>query len=968
MMMTDPTSASFGTLLQSFRKRRHLTQQVLADALGIHSRTLGRWEQGDYLPASKALVLELASQLRLDEQETRQLLEASLTALAPYWLVPLPRNLYFTGREEVLSALHTQLGGEQAVALTQSSALSGLGGVGKTQIALEYAYRHALEYSAVFWIGAETEEQIVASLVHIAEALQLPEREDKDQQRVIAAVQRWLSTHGQWLLVWDNVEDLALLDRFMPSTRSGAILLTTRLQALGTLARGLQLAPMEQEEGMLLLLHRAKVLEPEATGEQMRQLAERMPAQYAAATELVAELGGLPLALDQAGAYLEETKCGLPAYLTLLRSQRAALLKLRGEGSRAHPASVSTTFTLAITATAQRHPAVWDLLHVCALLQSDAIPEELFHQSGEYLGALLKAVCCERLEWNRVVGIACNYSLVSRQPEVQTLSIHRLVQAVLLDAMTEAEREQWTRRIIKALDTTFPEIAPDLDTTIWRQCERLLPHAHVCMHLADAEKEAFALTSLAHKVGRYLQARGQFGEAEPLYQKSWHIRESLLGPEHPHVATVLSSLATLYREQGRYEEAEALCQRALRIWEVNGGSDDLEVAATLTYLGSLYVEQGKYEEAELLLLRGLQIREQAPDSNNLQVAHSLNILATIYRRKGSYEHAASLLQRALSIREQALGPEHPRVASPLYNLANLWLEQENYVQAEPLFQRALHIWEQALGPEHPNVAFSLNGLAISYSGQENYVQAEPLFQRALHIWEQALGPEHPHLASPLQELARLYQNQQNYAQAELLFHQALSLRERHLGSCHTETAQTLHDLALFYQKQGHLGRAIPLVQRAYSIRLQTLGNTHPKTVESRMLSTQLLQEQEDAQEESAATIQAQETPDLQREGHVGGEAPLPRPLQDVENLPFSPDGPLRAFLAARCHLHPRAWCRFADLWQAYLEWTENQHERYPLSQRAFGAQLERHGCRRDRTKTARIWRGIALLSKPDDRR
>ncbi|HEU5226567.1 MAG TPA: helix-turn-helix domain-containing protein [Ktedonobacteraceae bacterium] len=298
MSLTEHDVASFGALLKTFRKRRRLTQQQLAATIGMHRSTITRWEQGDVLPESKTLVLELARHLRLDDQETRHLLEASLTALAPYWLVSLPRNPFFTGREEILEALHRQLGMDQAVALTQSSALHGLGGVGKTQTALEYVYRYALEYSAVFWIGAETEESIVSSLLHIAEVLQLPERDDEDQQRVVAAVQRWLNMHGQWLLVWDNVEDLALLDRFLPSTRSGAMLITTRRQTLGTFARGLPLLPMEQEEGMLFLLRRAKVLVPEATCEHLRRFAEQMPAEYRAAEELVTVMGGLPLALD----------------------------------------------------------------------------------------------------------------------------------------------------------------------------------------------------------------------------------------------------------------------------------------------------------------------------------------------------------------------------------------------------------------------------------------------------------------------------------------------------------------------------------------------------------------------------------------------------------------------------------------------------------------------------------------------
>lgn len=152
MTETEQELLSFGTLLKAFRTHRRLTQQQLAQAIGTHRGSIIRWEQGDFLPDSKTTVLELAKQLHLSDQEARRLLEASLTALAPYWLVPFPRNLFFTGREKILETLHTQLSTNQAVALTQASALSGLGGVGKTQIALEYAYRHALEYSAVFWI------------------------------------------------------------------------------------------------------------------------------------------------------------------------------------------------------------------------------------------------------------------------------------------------------------------------------------------------------------------------------------------------------------------------------------------------------------------------------------------------------------------------------------------------------------------------------------------------------------------------------------------------------------------------------------------------------------------------------------------------------------------------------------------------------------------------------------------------
>jgi tetratricopeptide (TPR) repeat protein len=958
-------SGSFGETLKTFRKRQRLTQKHLAQQLGVHTNTISLWELGARLPATRGLVLELALHLALNEPETRQLLESSLTALTPYWLVPSPRNPFFTGREEILKALHAQLKVEQSVALTQSSALHGLGGVGKTQIALEYAYRYALEYSAVFWIGAETEEQVIASLLYIAEALQLPEREDKDQQRVVSAVQRWLIAHSQWLLIWDNVEDLALLDRFLPATRSGAILLTTRRQALGALARGLDLLPMEQEEGILFLLRRAKVLDPEATGEQMDQFAERMPAQYAAAADLVTELGGLPLALDQASAYLEETHCGLPAYLNLFRAQRVTLLQRRGERSRDHPASVSTTFALAIAATVHSHPAVRDLLQICALLQPDAIPEEIFRQGGGHLGPTLEAVCHDPLEWDRVVGVACSYSLLSRQPDEQTLSIHRLVQAALLDAMTEAEREQWNRQAIKALAVVFPDIRLATEYTAWKHAKHLLPHTLLCLHRAEAREESLPFASLTYKVAQYLREQSRYAEAEPLYQRALRIQEQVLGPEHPEVATLLNYLSAMYHEQSKYAEAERLLQRVLRIREQVLGPEHPDVARTLNNLALIYQMQSRYAEAEQLLQRALPILERVLGPDQPSVANALNTLGVIYSILARYREAEQLLQRVLHIRKRTQGSDHPHTANACYNLAGLFQDQGQNTEAERLYRRALHIWEQALGPEHPDVALVLNDLGKLFLSQGNYVEAERLYRRALHIWEQALGPEHPDVARAFTSLANLFRDQGQDGEAEAFYHRSLAIREKYLDSHHPETAETLHGLALLRKTQGKLDEAIFLAERVLTMRAQFIGAAHPKTLATRAFYACLMQEQACAGGEATSECCPEALPDPSgKKRHEDSASSSPR---EAVTLTLSEDDPLHAFLDACCKLHPRAWCRNSDLWQAYEQWAREQQECFPLSRRAFTAQVKAHGCRADRTNTTRVWRGIALVKKGCDR-
>lgn len=955
-------SQSFGELLKTYRKRQRLTQKHLAQHLDVHMNTISSWELGTYLPATRGLVLELARCLELSEPETRQLLEASLTALAPHWSVLLPRNPYFTGREEVLEALHAQLGIDQAVALTQSSALHGLGGVGKTQIALEYAYRHALEYSAVFWIGAETDGQVVTSFLHIAETLRLPERQNEDQQQVIAAVQRWLATHEQWLLIWDNVEDLPLLNRFLPARRAGALLITTRHQALGTFAQGLDLLPMELEEGTLLLLRRAKVLAPSATKKEVQQLASSMPEQYSAAVHLVTVLGGLPLALDQAGAYIEEAGCNLTGYLQRYEQQRLHLLDRRGDLGQDHPQSVATTLLLSMERVEREQDLAADLLRVCALLHADAIPEEFFLGGASALGPTLEPLAHHSSLLDQACATLRRFSLVQRHPETRTLSLHRLVQTVRRESMSQQEQATWLKRVSATICTVFPALSHDA----WPQCERLLPHVSVIVAATADDLADQSLTEVLRKAADYLRDRTRYEQAELFYQRALRLQEHLWGPEHPEVAKTLDGLAVLFFRQGNYEQVEPLYQRALQIWEQTLGPEDPTVARSLYGLARLKLRQGNYIQAESLYWWALRIWEQALGSEHPDIAKVLDGLAILSCHMGKYDQAEWLDQRALQIWEQTLGPEHPLVAYPLLMLGGIASEQGRYEQAEQRYRRCLHIREQALGPDHPEVAYTLQDWALLLSRQGKYEQAEALYRRSLQIWEQALGTEHAEIAAPLNGLANLYRSQGKHAEAASLYEQALQLREQHLGQTHPETAETLHDLALLRMSQGKGSEARPLAEGALAIRAQSLGDSHPQTLASQTLVAQLKETQRTSQDGVACPRGGEEC-----RRHISKEDLREQTCvtaQETTNGSRSDNDHLQEFLDACCELHPLAWCPIRDLRQAYEHWTVSCQGRIPLPRRAFATQLKARGCQVDRTSTARIWRGIRLVSDTPLRR
>ena len=566
------------------------------------------------------------------------------------WNVPYQRNPFFTGREELLKHLHDNLTNRKAAALIQ--AISGLGGIGKTQTAVEYAYRYRNDYHDILWVNAATRDTLIASFLDLAHRLNLPEKDEQDQNITVQAVKRWLEQHDHWLLIVDNADDLALAEDFLPTGGKGYILLTTRAQAPGTLADGIGVEKMDTEEGMLLLLRRAKVLAIEAP------LAQAPPADCAAAESIVIAMDGLPLALDQAGAYIEETHSGISAYLVSYRQRQTELLKRRGGTGKEHPEPVATTWSLSFEQVEQLNPMATDLLRVCAFLAPDAIPEELLIEGASELGTRLQPLTTDATRINDTLGVLLRYSLVERNTQERTLSIHHLVQAVLNESMNEQTRREWAKRTVRAVNLAFPDVT---DVKVWEQCERYLPHALVCARLIEAYSFEFAEAShLLHETAYYLNRRAQYPQAEPLYQRGLAIVEKQLGPKHPDTAGSLNNLAELYRARGKYGQAEPLCQRALAIREKQLGPEHPDTAESLNNLAGLYYTQGKYGQAE------------------------------------------PLNQRALAIREKQLGPEHPDTATSLNNLALLYHAQGKYGQAEPLYQRALAIREKQLGPEHPD--------------------------------------------------------------------------------------------------------------------------------------------------------------------------------------------------------------------------------------------------------------------------
>ncbi|MEA5449603.1 tetratricopeptide repeat protein [Leptolyngbya sp. CCNP1308] len=809
----------------------------------------------------------------------------------PPWLVPYGRNPYFTGRDQVLATLHQQLRDRQTAAISQTQAISGLGGIGKTQTAVEYAYRYRDDYRYVFWVGADTELELTTGYVAIAQTLNLPLKDAENQDETVQSVRVWLSREEGWLLIFDNADQPELVQPFLPREIKGHILVTSRAQDFQDLGivQAVEMETLNPEEAIAFLLTRTGRINLVGALAQPSQrlygirptpgtepLADNPDGQSAlrqgsipptplekggsrpgagadnsfpplvrgargdqisdieqsAATALAAELGYLPLALEQAAAYIVTNRVSFTDYLNSYRKQRLKRLEKAKPKLGHYPDSVATTWALNLKEVQKAAPAAAALLNYCAFLHPDAIPFNLFTQGaaelGEPLATALADAADDPLELYDLLNSLCSYSLVRVEPESQSFSLHRLVQEVIRVDLGEDSCQNWVEPLFRAMGQLLPGKDEDLEYHHWPVLAPLVNHvqelANHCQQRDIASTEA---ADVFHTMGEYLLERGQYALAEPLLQKALELRRNLLGNEHKDVANSLDSLGYISRITGRYAEAEPLSQAALAMRKRLLGHDHSSVAISLTGLGELYREQGRYREAETSHQEALALRERLLGKEHPGTVTSLSNLALTYWKQGRYVEAEKLFQETLALDKKLLGNDHPYFATSLNNLALVYCEQNRYCDAVPLFQQALKIRQQVFGLEHSLVAQSLDNLASTYYLQSRIDEAESLYQQAFVLYRKLFGNEHPDVAHSLSNLAKIHNNQGRYSEAEPFFQEALAMRKRLLGDEHPSVAISLNNLAMFYYNQGRYSEAELLYQDALAMRKQLLGDAHP---------------------------------------------------------------------------------------------------------------------------------------------
>jgi tetratricopeptide (TPR) repeat protein len=744
--------------------------------------------------------------------------------------LPFQRNPFFTNREEILEYLEKSLFSDTSVVFYHPMALSGLGGIGKTQIVLEYAHRYKHRYRYIFWVKASSREPLVSGFVSIANQLRLPVRNHRNQDEIVIEVKDWLQTNEQWLLIFDDVEELEVIKDFLPMSSKGHILLTTQIQSMGTIAQHIPVRKLSTRAAATFLLRRIHSINKDGDFELISS------GQRDLAKEVAAQMDGLPLALDQAGAYIEKMALNLLEYKDYYAQHLIDILDMRGEPPLSHEASVLATWAISFERLLTTKPIACHLLCFCSFLTVDQIPEEIITSAHELLGPELEPITHSPFELDDTIDELRQFSLIARNPKTRTLHVHGLVQAVIRTALQNEMQDRlpvpgnikayvWAQRVIRAVNHVFP----DPRYQHWGECERYIAAVIACADLIEQWRADFPDTAgklefpetarLLHDAGTYLFDRTQYKEAERLYKLALNMREKVSNSDE--LATSYNDLGWLHRAMSDYKEARPLFNQALEIRE-HGSQQAL--AQTLNDLAWLDYNEGNYFEAQALNQRALSLRE-AQEDDQAGLATSLNNLAWIHYVLAKYREAQKEYTHALQIR-QASDPTHPYTAVVLDNIARLYRKVDRYKEAEQLFLEALEIRRNAFGEKHPDVAHSLNGLGFLYYRLGDYDRAANYYLHALHIHQRTWPSPHPHMTQILTNMARLAYAQGDYKQAQELYQNSLDIREARGESDHPDVAHILSCFARLYRRLADYEKAAQFYQRALEIRRRVFRGMH----------------------------------------------------------------------------------------------------------------------------------------------
>ncbi|XWW96507.1 hypothetical protein V2A60_004482 [Cordyceps javanica] len=648
-----------------------------------------------------------------------RLLSQQTNSHEPCWTVPFEKNLRFVGRASLLDRLEAVLFAKEQ---PSKIALFGLGGVGKTQVALELAYRTREKYTqcSVIWIPTNNTARLRQAYIDAAEKLGIDVTDEKSDVKKL--VQRHLSqdSAGRWLLIYDNADDFDMwipgtgsqderqgLLECVPRSKQGCVVFTTRNKklALRLSSGGLreEVTQMDDDTALQLLYGR---------------LNQKVPERHEEGQALIKELCHLPLAIVQAAAYIDANTSSVKKYLDLLNEQEEDVVELLSEefgdegsyGTVKDP--VATTWLISFAQIRRSDPVAVEYLSLMSCFDPKDVPQSLLPPGKSQK---------EKVD---ALGTLKAYAFVSVQPRTDFLDMHRLVHLAMRNWLKQDEKtfSLWMHKAVTRLDAVVPAGYYE-SINVWRL---YLPHARRVFQSGLTGKAVEQETSLVWKLGLLTYFDGWYSEAESCFLHVTETHKTKLGVDHPSTLTSMGNLAVTYSDQGRWEEAERLEVQVMETRKAKLGADHPDTLFSMGNLASTVWNQGRWEEAERLEVQVMETREAKLGADHPDTLISIGNLAIIYSDQGRWEEAERLEVHVMETRKTELGADHPSTLSSMTNLATTYMNQGRWEEAERLEVHVMETSKTKLGADHPNTLTSMSNLASIFWNQGRWDEAERL--------------------------------------------------------------------------------------------------------------------------------------------------------------------------------------------------------------------------------------------------
>jgi tetratricopeptide (TPR) repeat protein len=737
-------------------------------------------------------------------------------------IIPFSRNQSFVGRELQLVELEAKLFSNEQT--TTRLAIVGPGGTGKSQLALEAAYRtkQNSRSCSVFWMDASDIDSLYRSYASVAQKLSIPGYDD-DQPDIKQVAKRCVAAISarQCLLIYDNVEGTTLqpsgssttqaadLADFLPHSKLCSVIFTTT----------------ESNTAEVLAPQNVTVLHELTPDTALRMLQNRLTTPLSNAEQqdtmhLLEELSYLPLAVVQAAACMNASGMTVQQYQAKLDQHKEAALEYSDDSSKGEQQesdlrnTVAATLSLSMSQVRHSNAVAADYLFIAACVDRKDISFDLLEAGSPRAR-------------EDAVKVLDKYALITRRPAESALDVHRLVHQALRKRLhVQGQLMQWTQRTIAQLLRVFPN-DDHSNRSKWR---RLLPHAQYALSHSLADDNDKDRLDLALKCASTLYSDGQYKEAEELQLQVVQTRKRVLGDEHPSTLISMGYLASTYSEQGRWNEAEELEVQVVQTRKRVLGDEHPSTLISMGNLASTYSEQGRWNKAEELQMQVMQTRKRVLGDEHPSTLTSMGNLASTYSEQGRQKEAEELQMQVMQTRKRVLGDEHPDTLLSMGNLASTYSEQGRWKEAEELEVQVVQTRKRVLGDEHPDTVTSMGNLASTYRNQGRQKEAEELEVQVMQTRKRVLGDEHPSTLISMANLASTYSDQGRQKEAEELQVQVMQTRKRVLGDEHPFTLISMGNLASTYSKQGRWNEAEELEVQVMQTRKRVLSDEHPDTL------------------------------------------------------------------------------------------------------------------------------------------